>query len=442
MPRLDEDGNPLPKEERKQKKKVAVMLGYCGTGYNGMQIQPDPKIKTIEAELFKAFVGAGAISKDNSTDLKKNAFMRAARTDKGVHAAGNVVSLKMIQGDADLVSKINALLPEQIRIWGIERVNRSFDCRKMCSSRIYEYLLPTHSLLPPRPKSCLSVLVEDSKKDHPGIIREDPDMQWWEETKAKIVESGVLQPELEQVFEKTAELGDKDEKKEYYGEDGELTEWGALVQKIRHIERDCRRQYRVSTEKLELFRLAMKRYEGSNNFHNFCPLKTFEDPSSRRYMKGTSVSEPFTIEGTEWVSIKIHGQSFMLHQIRKMVCMAALVTRTGCPIERVTECFGPTKVNIPKAPALGLLLESPVFETYNLKLLDLGYNHIDFGQYKQQVDEFKMKYIYDKIYSEETKDSVFHGFFEFIDTFRGLGATKEGRHVFDFLGATFDNGSK
>jgi len=46
---------------------------------------------------------------------------RAARTDAGVHAAGNVVSLKMIMhvpGVKDLIEKINEELPPEIRLWG------------------------------------------------------------------------------------------------------------------------------------------------------------------------------------------------------------------------------------------------------------------------------------------------------------------------------------
>lgn len=78
----DADGNVI-KSERKPKRKVACMIGYCGTGYNGMQIQNNPDVKTIEADLFHAFVKAGAISMENSSDIKKNGFMRAARTDKG-----------------------------------------------------------------------------------------------------------------------------------------------------------------------------------------------------------------------------------------------------------------------------------------------------------------------------------------------------------------------
>lgn len=406
-----------------------------------MQIQNNPDVKTIEADLFQAFVAAGAISKDNSNDLKKNGFMRAARTDKGVHAAGNVVLCKLIIEDATIQEKINSHLPEQIRVWGIARVNRSFDCRKMCSSRIYEYLLPTHSLLPPRPKSNLYTLIKDSKEAHPGILRDDVDVQWWDATRKRIEQTGVTQAEMEQVFERGVEGTDEDHiRKDYYDESGEISEWGQLNQKIRGVEHECRKEFRVSAEKLALFRDAMNQYVGSHNFHNFTLGKNYKDDSARRYMKSTSVLDPFIIEGSEWVSIKIHGQSFMLHQIRKMVCMAALVVRTGCPITRISDCFGPTKINIPKAPALGLLLECPVYESYNEKLVELGHNKIDFSGYSDEMDSFKMKFIYDKIYGEEQKEHIYHGFFEFLDTFKGSGATRDGRHIFDFLGAVFANG--
>jgi tRNA pseudouridine38-40 synthase len=45
---------------------------------------------TIEMLVFKALGEMGAISKDNSTDPKKVDLSRAARTDAGVSAAGNV----------------------------------------------------------------------------------------------------------------------------------------------------------------------------------------------------------------------------------------------------------------------------------------------------------------------------------------------------------------
>src|SRR6201999_4636333 len=82
--------------------------------------------KTIEGDLFQASVAAGAISKANADDPKKSSFVRCARTDKGVHAAGNVISLKMIVEDPDIVQKINDKLSPQIRVWGYERTNNSF----------------------------------------------------------------------------------------------------------------------------------------------------------------------------------------------------------------------------------------------------------------------------------------------------------------------------
>jgi tRNA pseudouridine(38-40) synthase len=53
--------------------------------------------------------------------LAKVNLGRAARTDAGVHAAGNVVSIKMIvsvPGVDDIASRINDELPPEIRVWG------------------------------------------------------------------------------------------------------------------------------------------------------------------------------------------------------------------------------------------------------------------------------------------------------------------------------------
>jgi tRNA pseudouridine38-40 synthase len=62
------------KEERKPKRKVAVMISYCGSGYKGMQL--NPPFKSIEGDLFEAFVQAGAISRANSDDPKKVSSFR------------------------------------------------------------------------------------------------------------------------------------------------------------------------------------------------------------------------------------------------------------------------------------------------------------------------------------------------------------------------------
>ena len=44
-------------------------------------------------------------------------FQRAARTDKGVSAAENLLSLKM-ELDENTLPKLNSILPKQIRVFG------------------------------------------------------------------------------------------------------------------------------------------------------------------------------------------------------------------------------------------------------------------------------------------------------------------------------------
>ncbi|SCV01220.1 LAMI_0G10088g1_1 [Lachancea mirantina] len=427
------------KEPRLPKRKVAVMVGFCGTGYHGMQYNPPNP--TIESELFNAFVKAGAISKANSTDLRKSGFMRAARTDKGVHAGGNVISLKLIIEDPDILKKINDNLPEGIRVWDFKRVNKAFDCRKMCSSRWYEYLLPTYSFIGPKPGSALFEDIELSKVEKPGVIPADEESAGFWAAFNKDAVKTFSEAELSEINEYVPPPRNEfDETDPTY----------QLVRQFKQLENTHRRAYRVSTAKLEAFRAAMAQYLGPHNFHNFTLGKDFKDPSAIRFMKEIKVSDPFVIGEckTEWVSIKIHGQSFMLHQIRKMISMATLVTRCSCPADRITESYGAQKINIPKAPALGLLLECPVYEGYNKRLQEFGYAPINFDEYQNEMDAFKMKYIYDKIYQEEVDENVFNAFFSYIDSFSkvtgvhseaGLAGSevsdKFQKSVFDFLTA-------
>jgi tRNA pseudouridine38-40 synthase len=64
-----------PEEEPKTKRppfpkrKVAILMGYCGTNYQGMQLNPNAK--TIELELFNALCKDGLVSSENAVDPKK-----------------------------------------------------------------------------------------------------------------------------------------------------------------------------------------------------------------------------------------------------------------------------------------------------------------------------------------------------------------------------------
>jgi len=174
----------------------------------------------------------------------------------------------------------------------------------------------------------------------------------------------------------------------------------------------AKKAYRIHPDRIARIRSSLSRYIGTKNYHNYTIQKTFRDPSSKRIIKTFVVNEkPILINDTEWLSLKVHGQSFMMHQIRKMVSMVALVVRSGCHEERFQDSYMEGKMIIPKAPGLGLLLERPVFDSYNEKMAGQNdRNPIGFEKYEKEMEEFKQREIYERIFREEERDnqSVFY----------------------------------
>lgn len=445
-------------EERRPKRKVAVLIGYAGTGYHGIQI--NHKEKTIEGDIFAAFVAAGAISKVNADDPKKSSLVRCARTDKGVHAAGNVLSLKLIVEDEDIVDKINSHLPDQIRIWGIQRTSNAFSCYQACDSRWYEYLMPSYSLLPPQPHSFLGKKILESAKEKGAyeeyMTRLDDVKDYWADVEKKDIEPilAKLDPEVKaevlRKFHDSADVELEDEaqpaKEEFKGdavaektefdtenateisaagdaaapaatEDGENVEKAPKADKelspvdlaLREIKAAyvaAKRRYRVTSARIQRLQEALNLYLGTRNFHNYTIMKSFKDPSAKRHIRSFEVNPtPIQIGDTEWLSLKVHGQSFMMHQIRKMVAMAVMVVRCGAPADLITESYGPRRISIPKAPGLGLMLERPMFTEYNKKAVTLEKDPIDFAKYEEQIRQFKDQHIYRRMFEVEEKEN-------------------------------------
>ena len=90
---------PEPKRQRVDerpaaKRKVALLLAYNGASYQGLQKNPDAF--TVEEVLERAIYASGGISESNFGTLQKISWSRAGRTDKGVHAVGQIISMKMV----------------------------------------------------------------------------------------------------------------------------------------------------------------------------------------------------------------------------------------------------------------------------------------------------------------------------------------------------------
>lgn len=113
-------------------KKVALKIAYIGTDFYGFQRQPDQR--TVEGELISSLKDTGLIN-----DLKECGYSIAGRTDRGVHALGNVISFRT---EEDVkINLINDLLPKSIRILGVTGVPFGFKPR-FAKSRHYRYIIP------------------------------------------------------------------------------------------------------------------------------------------------------------------------------------------------------------------------------------------------------------------------------------------------------------
>lgn len=83
--------------DRVKRKKALVLLGYSGVKYHGMQRNPD--VKTIEEALQVVMLKHGWMNEEGFHNPQQAFFQRAARTDKGVSAARQVISLKLRKGN-------------------------------------------------------------------------------------------------------------------------------------------------------------------------------------------------------------------------------------------------------------------------------------------------------------------------------------------------------
>ena len=140
---------------------VALLLAYCGTRYQGLQ--KNPGAVTVEETLEAAIHRAGGITDNNVGTLQKVSWSRAGRTDKGVHAVGQIIGAKLVGLDLEaLRSRVNDELEgSEVRVLGLERATQGFCAHTMCSSREYEYLLPAYVLRPPRAAPRAAAPVDD-----------------------------------------------------------------------------------------------------------------------------------------------------------------------------------------------------------------------------------------------------------------------------------------
>jgi len=243
----------------------------------------------------------------------------AARTDKGVSAIKQIVSILLPLEFSELIPKVNDLLPPQIRVISAKRVTKFFDAKNFCDGRTYSYLMPSYALCP--------------------------------------------------FDELTTEA------------------------------------FRIKDQTINEFNEILSIYIGTHNYHNFTAHKKPTDPSASRYIMEMNCSQPFIKDGIEFIVVRVKGQSFMLHQIRKMIGLAIAVMRGLTNKETIIKAFQTLRLDIPMAPGLGLLLEEVHYDRYNLKYGGDGIHEaIKWDENNDAINEFKQQFIYPVIVETEKKE--------------------------------------
>lgn len=87
------------------------------------------------------------------------------------------------------------------------------------------------------------------------------------------------------------------------------------------------------------FNRILKFYEGTHNFHNFTTRTKAEDPAAKRYIISFNANTVVNVDGIDFVKCEVVGQSFMLHQIRKMIGLAVAIMRNITPESLIESAF-------------------------------------------------------------------------------------------------------
>ncbi|XP_051969757.1 tRNA pseudouridine(38/39) synthase [Xyrauchen texanus] len=142
---------------------VALRLAYLGWQYQGFAVQENTD-NTVEARLFEALLKTKLIQ-----DRQTSNYHRCGRTDKGVSAFSQVISIdlrslqfggglgvtvpvgveakgKAASEELPYVKMLNRVLPQDIRILQWAPVDTGFSARFDCQSRTYRYYFPRGDL--------------------------------------------------------------------------------------------------------------------------------------------------------------------------------------------------------------------------------------------------------------------------------------------------------
>jgi tRNA pseudouridine38-40 synthase len=119
--------------------RIALGIEYDGSRFLGWQTQPGGGTVQDALESALATIAATPVS-----------VSCAGRTDRGVHALGQVVHFDTVaeRPDSAWVRGVNAVLPDSVAVLWARRVRAEFHARYSARSRTYRYVLLNRAVRP------------------------------------------------------------------------------------------------------------------------------------------------------------------------------------------------------------------------------------------------------------------------------------------------------
>src|SRR5208283_5850235 len=119
---------------------LKITLAYDGAEFYGWQVQPGlPTVQGTLAECIKRVTGEDVLPQGSG------------RTDAGVHALGQVASVRLESPipELNLVVALNDVLPPTVRVNQVEVVGDDFHARHSAKAKTYRYRIYRKEICPP-----------------------------------------------------------------------------------------------------------------------------------------------------------------------------------------------------------------------------------------------------------------------------------------------------